>query len=191
MLKLINAPNAEPVSLAEVKLQARVEHTADDTLISAMIAAAREEVEHELGRALIDQTWEQVLPAFADVMSLDLAPVASIASVKYLDSTGAEQTLAATVYDLIEEALPPCVVLKSGQSWPSTYAAPDAVRIRFVAGHGDSAADVPGAIRAWLLMRVASLYAQRESFVAGEAVAEMPGRFTAGLLDRYRISRAG
>lgn len=70
MRKLIAAPGAEPVTLAEAKLHARVETAADDTLISAMISAAREEAEHILGRALITQTWEMVLPAFADNMEL-------------------------------------------------------------------------------------------------------------------------
>ena len=273
MLKLITAPAAEPVTLAEAKLHARVDTSADDSLITALIVAARQECEHIIGRALVTQTWEQVLPAFAVSMDLDMAPVASITSIKYLDSAGAEQTLANTVYDLIEEALPPRVVLKDGQSWPDVYAADDAVRIRFIAGLAEAAAasavtagatttvvlaanpgslaaggllrldgfsgadaallngldhtvnSVSGtgpytfvlatntagktitlgqgagldaaaskresALTAWICVRVASLYAQREAFVAGLSVAEMPGRFTAGLLDPYRIPRAG
>lgn len=187
MLKLITAPAAEPVTLTEAKLHARVDHVADDTLITALIAAARQDAEHLTGRALITQTWEMVLPEFADSMDLDLGPVASITSVKYLDSDGVEQTLASTVYDLIEEALPPRLVLKTGQSWPATYTAEDAVRIRFVAGYGADATYVPAAIRAWLWVRISSLYAQREAFVAGVSVAEPPGRFIDGLLDPYRI----
>lgn len=189
MLKLITAPAAEPVTLTEAKLHARVDHAADDTLITALIAAARQEVEHVTGRALITQTWEMVLPEFADSMDLDLGPVASITSVKYLDSNGAEQTLASTVYDLIDEALPPRLVLKTGQSWPATYAADDAVRIRFVAGYGADGTSVPAAIRAWMWVRISSLYAQREAFITGTSVSDPPGRFLDGLLDPYRIPR--
>lgn len=190
MLKLITPPAVEPVTLAEAKLHARIDHTADDALITALIVAAREQAEHITGRGLINQTWEKVLPAFADAVDLDLAPVASITSVKYLDSAGAEQTLANTVYDLIEENLPPRLVLKTGQSWPAAFTADDAVRIRFVAGYGASGADVPQSIRAWMMVRIASLYAQREAFAAG-SVAELPGRFIDGLLDAYRIPRIG
>ena len=191
MLKLITAPTAMPITLDEAKLHARVEASADDTLITALIAAAQEEAEHITGRALVTQTWEQVLDAFSDSMELGLAPVTSISSIKYLDSTGAEQTLASTVYDLIDEAFPPRVVLKTGQSWPATYSAADAVRIRFVAGYGSAGSDVPAAIRAWMQVRVASLYAQREAVIAGVSIAEIPGRFLDGLLDPYRIPRAG
>ena len=191
MLKPITAPAAEPVSTAEAKLHARVDHSTDDTLIDMLIAASRQEAEHITGRALINQTWEQVLPAFADAMDLDLAPVASITSVKYLDSAGVEQTLANTVYDLIEEALPPRVVLKTGQSWPAAYAADDAVRIRFAAGYGADGTFVPQPLRAWIMIRVASLYAQREAFAAGISIAEIPGRYIDGLLDAYRLMRIG
>lgn len=191
MLKLITAPSAEPITLAEAKLHARVEASADDTLITALITAGREEAEHITGRALMTQTWEQVLDAFSDTMELGLAPVSSITSIKYLDSNGAEQTLASTVYDLIDEAFTPRVVLKTGQSWPATYSANDAVRIRFVAGYGGTGSDVPAAIRAWMQVRVASLYAQREAVIAGVSIAEIPGRFLDGLLDPYRIPRAG
>lgn len=191
MLKLITAPAAEPVSLTEAKLHARVDHSADDALLTVLITAARQEVEHVTGRALITQTWEMVVPAFADAMDLDIGPVASIASVKFLDSDGVEQTLAGTVYDLIDEALPPQVVLKTGQSWPATYTADDAVRIRFVAGYGADSAYVPAPIRAWLMVRISSLYAQRESFITGTIVSDPPNRFLDGLLDPYRIPRIG
>lgn len=189
MLTLITAPAAEPVTLTEAKLHARIEHSADDTLVTALIAAAREQVEHETGRRLINQTWEQVLPAFADSMDLDTGPVSSITSVKYLDSDGAEQTLASTVYSLISESLPPRLVLNSGQSWPATYTSDNAVRIRFVAGYGADSTAVPQAIRAWMMVRIASLYAQREEHASG--LTEMPGRFIDGLLDPYRIHHVG
>jgi uncharacterized phiE125 gp8 family phage protein len=189
MLTLITAPAAEPVQLTEAKLHARIEHSADDTLVTALIAAAREQVEHITGRRLITQTWEQVLPAFSDSMDLDVAPVASITSVKYLDSAGTEQTLSNTVYSLISESLPPRLVLKTGQSWPATYSADNAIRIRFDAGYGAASTAVPQAIRAWLLVRIASLYAQREEHA--DSMTEMPGRFIDGLLDPYRIHSIG
>ena len=63
-LKLITAPAAEPVLLADAKLHLRVDHIADDDLITSLITAAREAAEHLTGRALITQTWERVLGAF-------------------------------------------------------------------------------------------------------------------------------
>jgi len=189
MLTLITAPVEEPVSLSEAKLHARIEHSADDTLVTALITAAREQVEHITGRRLINQTWEQVLPAFADSMDLDIGPVSSITSVKYLDSAGAEQTLSNTVYELISESLPPRLVLKTGQSWPATFTADNAVRIRFVAGYGAESTAVPQSIHIWMLLLIGTWYNQREGMAAGATVAEVPRGFWDGLLDPYRIIR--
>jgi uncharacterized phiE125 gp8 family phage protein len=63
---LVTPPASEPVSLAEAKLHLRVETgmTDDDTLISALIVAARQVVETITRRALITQVWKLVLDQF-------------------------------------------------------------------------------------------------------------------------------
>ena len=66
----ITAPATEPIDLATAKLHCRVDGTDEDTLIAALIVAAREQAEHETGRALVTQTWEQVHDAFPDAFVL-------------------------------------------------------------------------------------------------------------------------
>ena len=57
-LKLVEAPQMEPVSLEEAKAHLRMESTnAEDAYIGALISAARERVELFLRRALITQTY--------------------------------------------------------------------------------------------------------------------------------------
>lgn len=51
------APSAEPVDLTTAKLHLRVTDTAQDTLITAFITAARMHVEAVCQRALINQVW--------------------------------------------------------------------------------------------------------------------------------------
>lgn len=189
-LILITAPAAEPISLAEAKLHARVETTDDDDLISALIAAAREEAEHKTGRALITQTRDLVLDAFpAAEIDLRLPDVQAISSVKYIDPDGVEQTLAASAYSLDADSTPCWLLPAYGTDWPTTLDTANAVRVRFTAGFGATGADVPEPIRAWIKVRMASLYAQREAHVGGISVADMPGRFIDGLLDRYNVWR--
>lgn len=55
---------AEPVTLAEAKLQARVEFDDDDALIWALVTAARKYAEARLRSALITQTWTLMLDSF-------------------------------------------------------------------------------------------------------------------------------
>jgi uncharacterized phiE125 gp8 family phage protein len=188
-LKLIAAPAEEPVSLATARLHLRIDddNTADDDLIAAMITAAREQAEHETGRALVTQTWEQVLDAFPCVeLELGKPPVASITSIVYIDSNGASQTLDDAAYTLDSDSTPAWAIPAQGYSWPATLATANAVRVRFVCGYG-GASDVPSGICQWMLLQIGAMYRSRETFQTGISVTELPGRFVGALLDPFRV----
>lgn len=172
-LKLITAPTAEPVSLAEAKLHLRVDHADDDTLISSLIVAARQSAEHITGRALMPQTWELALDAFDSVICLPKPPFVSVTSVKYTDSNGVLQTLDPAAYSVDSYSEPARLIPVYGGSWPSTRSQPNAVLIRYQAGYADAAA-VPQEIKSWMLLKIGALYANRESVAVGVSVAEVP-----------------
>jgi len=185
-LALITAPTVEPVTVADAKVHLRVDHDAEDTLIGSLIVAARRMAEHQTQRALITQTWELVLAEFPEAaIQLDKPKVLSIESVKYLDAAGALQTLDPGAYTLDAATKPGFVVPVS--SWPGTYVADNAVRVRFTAGYGPAATDVPADLVAWMLMQIAALYRNREAFAAGYSVTDLPNRFVDGLLDAERV----
>jgi len=185
----IAAPASEPLTLAEAKLHCRVDGNDDDALITALIVAAREQAEHETGRALITQTWELVHDQFPEACVLRKAPIQSVTSVKYLDdATGAQQTLDPADYLLDKDSEPGYVVPAYGKAWPATWPVPNAVRVRYVCGYGLAAA-VPVAIKQWMLLAIGTMYAQRETFVTGQ-IGSIPDRFWAGLLDPYRLYEA-
>lgn len=183
--QLITPPAEEPVTLAEAKLHLRVDSADDDALIGALIVAARQQAEHLTGRALCTQTWDVILDAFPEAFKLSYPPVQSVVEVVYLDSDGASQslTLADTLLD--KTSTPGYLVPAYGKAWPESYCVPNAVRVRYVCGYG-TAADVPPGIKAWMLLSVGTLYAQRESFVVGQAMP-LPDRFWQGLLDPFRV----
>lgn len=182
----ITAPAVEPLTLAEAKLHCRVDGSDEDALITALIVAAREQAEHETGRALVTQTWELVHDAFPEAFVLRRAPIQSVTSLKYLDSAdGTEQTLDPADYLLDKDSEPGYVVPAYGKAWPATWPVPNAVRVRYVCGYGLAAA-VPVAIKQWMLLAIGTMYAERETIIAGQA-ASLPDRFWAGLLDPYRL----
>lgn len=170
---LITPPSAEPVSLSEAKAHLRETATDQDSLIMSLISAARGWAEDFTQRALITQTWDYKLDAFADEMEIPLPPLQSVTSIKYLDTAGAEQTLANTEYTVDTAAERGLVRLGYGKSWPATRAQANAVTIRFVAGYG-AAATVPGTIKAACLLLLGELYARREHAIAGAPIATVP-----------------
>lgn len=183
--KLITAPTEEPITLAIAKAHLRITVSDDDTRITAMIVAAREQAELRTGRALCTQTWETVADTFDDAETLSRSPVQSIVNVKYLDTAGVQQTLSSGNYVLDNDATPGRVFLAYGAAWPDTYAMPNAVRVRYLAGYG-TAADVPQSIKAWMLLAIGSMYALAETFADGR-YAPLPDRFWHSLLDPFVI----
>lgn len=63
-LTLITPPAAEPVTVADAKLDLRVTLSDDDALISALITAARQYAEKYTRRQLVTATWLYSLDAF-------------------------------------------------------------------------------------------------------------------------------
>lgn len=158
------APAVEPVTLAEAKRHANVVASDDDDLITALIVAAREQVESDTGRALITQTWRLKLHAFfADKLELPRPPLQSVTSVKYLDLSEVEQTLAATYYDVDTDREPGVIWRDEDATWPSTSDEVNAVTITYKAGYGNAAANVPGRAKQAILLLVGHWYRCREA----------------------------
>lgn len=189
MLKLITAPTVEPVTLTEVKEQAVIGVTTDDTLLTRLISVARAEAEGITKRSLAPTTWEVVLDTWPRwEIRLPRGPVTAVSSVKYYDEDGVEQTLSTSIYEADLDSLVARVQPRDGEEWPDVDVMANAIRIRYTAGW--SAAACPVEIKQWIMVRVASLYAQRESFLAGSnapAVVPMPRNFVDALLDPYTV----
>lgn len=197
-LRLYTAPTAFPLSLEETKLHLRVDGADDETLITALIAAATahfDGVTGILGRSLMPQTWDLFLDAFPDgrEIELPLPPLVSVTGLYYLDPvTGIEGAAwTATNYTVDTYSKPGRVVLKPTSEWPTPiYDGINAVRVRYVAGYA-SAALVPAPIKAAMLLTIGDLYENRETAVIGAVATEIPMSATVkALTEPYRISWA-
>ena len=162
-LKLITAPQAEPVTLDAAKQHLAVAHTGDDLMISTLITAARQALDGPdgiLGRALMPQVWQLVLDRFPpDVVSIPLSPTLSVTQVTYIDVDGVQQTVSDNDY-LWENDSEPARMWPVAQ-WPTTKDRPGAVRITFSAGYAD-AESVPAPLRAAMLLHISDMYVNRE-----------------------------
>ena len=174
-VKVVTAPAIEPITLTEAKLHCKVDLSTDDDLITALIVAAREEIERRTWRALITQTLELVLSAwpYGDRIELPRAPLQSITSIKYKDKDGNETTWSSANYLAGADSVPGVLALAWNASWPSVDLYPiEPIRIRFVAGYGLAVA-VPQSLKQACLLLVAHWYEAREA--GGDTVAEKSG----------------
>ena len=184
-MKLITPPTVEPITLAEARTHLRVTHTDEDALITALITAARSDAENELQRSLITQTREIARDAFPAAIELRFGPILQVVSVKFDDVGGLEQTLDPATYRLDTYRLTGWLVPDPDYAWPETRQHVNAVRVRYTAGYGPAATDVPMPIRQWILLRIGTLFEHRESVAAGVTVATVP--YVDRLLDPYRV----
>lgn len=190
-LERVTAPAAEPISLAEAKAQARVDHADDDTLIGALIDAAVDMVDGDghLGRAMITQTWAQWAPTAPGVIRLRMGPFQSLTSIQYFDENGTLQSADVADFEVRKFGDLSDVYPKDGKAWPTADARADAIKVTYVAGFGDAASDVPAGIRHALLMLVAHWYDTRKA--ASEASLHDAPMAVDALLGRHRVGWYG
>lgn len=160
------APADTPVSLGEAKAHLRVEYNDEDPIITALIEAATAHLDGWtgiMGRCLVTQTWRADYAGFDD-LRLPLWPVASVTSLTYRDATDTVATINAANYQVATDHQGAFIVAAPGFSWPvlSERLAP----VSITAVYGDDVANVPGAIRAALLMMIGDLYVNREGAVS-------------------------
>ncbi|MCR4375991.1 MAG: hypothetical protein NUW22_14205 [Acidobacteria bacterium] len=174
-------------NIADASLGAGVPstNTTSDPMLSMLITAARRVAENMTGRAFITQTWELVLDVFpSKEIEIGMLPIQSITTVKYYDTDGVLQTIAAADYVLEPDTLPGWLLPAYDVDWPDTYDMAQSVIIRFVAGYGSAGSSVPAEIRMWISAQVAAAYGNPTGLMDGKAAA-LP--FIDGLLDAYKI----
>ena len=199
-----SAPALEPISVEEVKLQSRIIDDSEEQLLVLLIGAARRYVESYTGRSLISQGWRLTLDSFpgpslmgvpfgvtftmpGHAIQLERTPVISVDSITYTAMDSTTQTMPST--DYVADLSGPIarITPKFGKIWPIPLPQIGAVQVNYTAGYGTTAASVPEGIRHWMLMRVGTLYENREEVALLNRGKIEPLPFIDTLLDPYRV----
>ena len=162
MTILVISPPSSFLTLADAKAQLNVTWTSQDSYIQTLVDAACSHIDGasgQFGRSFNSQTLELRTDTFCDPIRLFYGPVQSITSVKYLDSSGTEQTISSANYVCEGDVLS----LVSGATWPTPVTQAGAVRVRYVAGDGV----IPAAVMAAAKIMVTDLFEMRASMVGG------------------------
>lgn len=182
----LTQPAAEPVTIDEVKefLVIEAEDVLYDQLLARFITSARMQAEAVTGTRLVQQTVRIGASEWFDLEVLPIGPVLSVTSIAYDDTTGTEQLLAAEDWELFGAGLSNGIRRSIGAAWPAALRRQDAIRVTLEVGYDA----VPEPVATAILIMIADLYAQRESFVVGTIAAKVPTSMQVeALLANYRI----
>jgi uncharacterized phiE125 gp8 family phage protein len=181
---LLTAPAVEPIGLDEAKAFLRVEHSDDDEVIAALVAASRIHVEAQTRRALITQDWRMSIDAWPPDGRLLIrpAPLQSLDAARVYDFEGTahEVDTQAFVPDLANSAL---IFAPWALPAPGRIAA--GIELDMTAGYGDNATDVPEALRQAIRLLTAHWYENRGLAAVG-TVTVLPST-VAALIAPYRV----
>lgn len=196
-LKHISGPATEPVTLAQLKLQAELDptDTSKDELLTLDLQSARRDAENTLGYKIGTQVWDIYLdswPAYVRWI-LPIEPLISVDEIEYRDSDGNLATVAETVWAY--SAARGSLWLQYGQTWPTVELdAYSAVRVRVTVGlqpvsDGNSPVTLqyPANIRKAILLRASTYYRLREDVMLGGALAPNEVKAFQSLLGAERI----
>lgn len=166
-LVLVTPPSGQAITTAEAKTHCRVETSADDAYIDALIAAATDFIQDEIygHRQILQATYDlPVYEFWGGEFRLPRPPLASVTSVKYYDTSSVQQTLASSFYEVRTPWRQPGTIwLAPLQTWPSVQTDKRyPITIRFVAGYASG--QIPTPIKHAIKLLVGHWYANREAF---------------------------
>jgi uncharacterized phiE125 gp8 family phage protein len=189
-IQVVTPPAVEVVTLSEAKSHLRVPHNADDAYITRTIIAAREQCEHELNRAIGEQSMLLLLDEFPtnvygidEAIELPITPVVGIDAVRYYDDAGVLTVVDPSNYAVDTGQAPAWLLAANDFAWPVTDDRANAVQIEYTAGWAPVAC--PASIKQWMLMMIGSMYENREQTSSAAAAATLG--FVARMIDRYRV----
>jgi uncharacterized phiE125 gp8 family phage protein len=155
-LHLITPPSIEPITLLQAKAHVNITHDGEDEAILSLIRTAREWVESQTRRQLIDQVWRLTLSRWpARVIPLSLSPVKQIEAVRIFNTSGVALPLDTSSFVIERSLEPPFLLLPSNPLEPGQ--ATNGIEIDIKTGFGTTGEAVPALLRHAVLRTVAWL----------------------------------
>lgn len=116
---------------------------------------------------------------YSQMIKLFAPPLVSVTNIKYIATDGTEVTLLPNTDFIVDTVNEPARIFPlQGQQWPPCLYVPNAVKIRYVAGFGATAALVPARVKMALMALVANWYENREAASAVQ-MTEIPNHVQA------------
>jgi hypothetical protein len=198
------------ISTTDAKSFLRVDHSDEDSLIDALVAASTKACENFADLKFINQSWQLWLDSFpiertqkaseswsgvrqgpiTDYLSqkrevqIPIRPVSSITSLKTYDESDTESTFSTSAYiaDVNSQFRYARVALRDNYVWPVDLRSANSIVIDFVAGFGANSTDVPEDILQAVKLTLADFYENRDD----RKEKQLPGA-ARSILSAYRV----
>lgn len=151
------------VSLADAKQQLRISENYDNNNVGVMLDTARQLVESDANRAILNQTYTLYLDEFPDTIYLPMGIIQSVTSIEYIPDGQSDFT----TYDAANYVASTGVDdgrIKPVTNWPEVETdIKDAVKVVFVAGYGATKSTKTKWAETAVLLKLTDLYYDRVS----------------------------
>jgi uncharacterized phiE125 gp8 family phage protein len=156
----LSPPLAEPLTLAEVRAHLRLDTQDEDALLVSLITVAREHLERETGLVLANRDFRLCLDAWPDdgILTIARGPVRAVTDVTVYDGEGVGQAVDLDGHLLDGEARPARFWLRQT---PEPGRVLNGIEVEFVAGFGESGAEVPETLKRAMLLHIGAMFACR------------------------------
>lgn len=189
-LILVTPAETLVVSLEKLKTECRLDSDDFDENLTDKLASAISHVEEITRRALITQEWKLTLPRFPRgrlPIVLPKGRLQAVSEITYLDENGDRQTLDAETY-LTRPGVEPAEIVPGWRLvWPSCAVIEDSVEVTFSCGFGDDAGDVPGDLRAAVLLHATFAFNGPETDQSLGGTDTARERAIGGLLAKWKL----
>ena len=158
---LIAGPAVEPVTLAEMRGYLRLDDTAEDDIVNALIRTARQSVEAASGRLLIAQSWRVALDRWPDdrAVSLPVSPLVAVDGIRVFNAGGLPAVVSPTLYQADAASDPARILIDPAAPAPGRML--QGIEIDVRVGYGAAADTVPAPLRHAIRFLVARWFENR------------------------------
>lgn len=173
------------VTLLNAKAHLRILHSDEDVYIQNLVDVAINQAEEITSRNFLETENEFYLSKYEGVFELPKSPLIAIDAIEYIPFGETSYSLiSSSLYDVDDSCEPAKIRLLENICVADVF---KAIKVTYRAGYADAEL-VPKPLKQWILLRVATLYENRED-VLPVSMKEVQNDYNEYLISKYKVGR--